>query len=353
MREVIQYCENKIDCRRQLVLRYFGENFDPSQCNRTCDNCEHDRKSTIVDRTDYALKALKLSQAIPERHTLNQLSDMFKGSNSKRFAHLQELPFYGAGADLSRSEIERILQFMAVNQVFRDEAVTNAMGFSTTYLKIGPKANELLAGRMKISLTVCAEDADSFPSTASTSSTTRKSSAFAGKKRAVVEEDYDETEEFGHLDEYDLQDSFINDNSLLEEEEDVYGSSEHELPPRQPSPPPQVIKSLPQAYQSILDRPIVNLSVDKPVEKSNDKEKENICKPSHGSCYEALLAWRDSIAMSRKVNASFVMSNSIIGSIARTLPTSSKELSSIPGMTSDRVQNYSEEILSICSRYVL
>jgi hypothetical protein len=30
---VVEYCENVIDCRRQLVLQYFNENFDPSACN--------------------------------------------------------------------------------------------------------------------------------------------------------------------------------------------------------------------------------------------------------------------------------------------------------------------------------
>ena len=32
MRTVVGYCENKIDCRRMIVLRYFGENFDRSSC---------------------------------------------------------------------------------------------------------------------------------------------------------------------------------------------------------------------------------------------------------------------------------------------------------------------------------
>ncbi len=76
LREVIQFCENQVDCRRQLVLQvfqfdeigyvdefqYFNERFDKSQCNRTCDNCERTNDVISVDRTDYAIKALKLGK---------------------------------------------------------------------------------------------------------------------------------------------------------------------------------------------------------------------------------------------------------------------------------------------------
>lgn len=61
LREVIQYCENKIDCRRSLILRYFGENFDRDQCNKTCDNCESKKTVKSVDMTEEAKVVLKLS----------------------------------------------------------------------------------------------------------------------------------------------------------------------------------------------------------------------------------------------------------------------------------------------------
>lgn len=46
---VVQYCENKIDCRRAQQLHYFGENkFNPEECkqNQTtiCDNCAVNEK---------------------------------------------------------------------------------------------------------------------------------------------------------------------------------------------------------------------------------------------------------------------------------------------------------------------
>ena len=41
--DVVQYCENKIDCRRTQQMDYFEEqSFDSAQCknpNPVCDNC--------------------------------------------------------------------------------------------------------------------------------------------------------------------------------------------------------------------------------------------------------------------------------------------------------------------------
>lgn len=43
LRKIVQYCENKVDCRRSMQLNYFAEHFTSEQClkdRRTaCDNC--------------------------------------------------------------------------------------------------------------------------------------------------------------------------------------------------------------------------------------------------------------------------------------------------------------------------
>ncbi|CEG46281.1 bloom syndrome protein [Plasmopara halstedii] len=39
LRSMAEYCENDTTCRRQLLLSYFGQQFQRSECNRTCDNC--------------------------------------------------------------------------------------------------------------------------------------------------------------------------------------------------------------------------------------------------------------------------------------------------------------------------
>lgn len=38
---MIKYCEDKYTCRRKFQLEYLGENdFNPEECNKTCDNCK-------------------------------------------------------------------------------------------------------------------------------------------------------------------------------------------------------------------------------------------------------------------------------------------------------------------------
>ncbi|EKX42094.1 BLM RecQ DNA helicase family member, partial [Guillardia theta CCMP2712] len=39
LNKMVEYCETQFTCRRQLQLHYFGENFGPDKCGKTCDNC--------------------------------------------------------------------------------------------------------------------------------------------------------------------------------------------------------------------------------------------------------------------------------------------------------------------------
>ncbi|KAJ1330060.1 hypothetical protein BSLG_009782 [Batrachochytrium salamandrivorans] len=65
LRQVISYCENSIDCRRQQVLAYFGERFEKESCKQTCDNCRRDAGSTVRDITDIAQSIVKLNASHP------------------------------------------------------------------------------------------------------------------------------------------------------------------------------------------------------------------------------------------------------------------------------------------------
>lgn len=60
LRDVIQYCENRVDCRRTLLLHYFGEVFDRRECHKTCDNCECSKEVVVKDFTRSALDLLNL-----------------------------------------------------------------------------------------------------------------------------------------------------------------------------------------------------------------------------------------------------------------------------------------------------
>jgi hypothetical protein len=50
----VSYCENDVDCRRLLQLIHFGEMFDPSLCEKTCDNCLKELRWVERDVSDIA-----------------------------------------------------------------------------------------------------------------------------------------------------------------------------------------------------------------------------------------------------------------------------------------------------------
>jgi superfamily II DNA helicase RecQ len=406
LRDVITFCENKIDCRRAQVLGYFGENFDKSQCNRTCDNCERNTELTIVDRTNYALNALKLAQEIDDRYTLIGLLDAFRGSTAKKALKFQDCQNYGAGRELSKSEAERLLQAMVNTQVLRTYNQTNPSGFTTSYVKLGPKWKDLEMGKMKITLTVCENEAPNLKDKplktkkAATMTTASKlSTSVTLKRKATVidSESEGEEEEVGYID--DEFDSFINDEEEIEEEEDSdFQCYEEEIEPKMPSSPVYnntslkkknpvennyvSISKLEPEYQSILYRGEVSSNINFvgdsksklvnsiPITKKDEPVTSKIVStpgislsstissmtssvPTSGLCYDYLVQWRDRVAQEKKLNAAFVLSNSVLGQIARQLPLDQEELEKIPGMTHEKISKYGNEILIITNRYIM
>lgn len=143
LKEVIRYCENRVDCRRKQILRYFSETFDSSNCHSTCDNCEKSTKITLEDRTEESIAAVSLFSSINGRTTLNQLIDIYRGSLAKPYQKFRHLKYFGHGKDLSRGETERLLQHLAMEDVFQEYCITNQMGFLQTYIRVCKAVNAL------------------------------------------------------------------------------------------------------------------------------------------------------------------------------------------------------------------
>ena len=97
--EVLAYAESS-QCRRKLLLNYFGEDFTEDNCH-CCDNCVHP-KPTFDGRKEMQL-VIRLIEALPEHFKLDHLANILAGvSNSltKSYKH-DELEFFGAGKDHS------------------------------------------------------------------------------------------------------------------------------------------------------------------------------------------------------------------------------------------------------------
>lgn len=138
LRTVVQYCENKADCRRAQVLGYFSEPFDPANCNKTCDNCRSDASFVNKDLTEYAAMAFKLVSKVHENNvTMHQCVDAFRGAKGAKIkkAGLEEYG-WGYGADLDRGDNERIFQSLLEARALKEESIVNKVGFATNYLHV-------------------------------------------------------------------------------------------------------------------------------------------------------------------------------------------------------------------------
>ena len=138
LRTVVQYCENKADCRRAQVLGYFSEPFDPANCNATCDNCRSDASFVTRDLTDYAAMAIKLVSKVHEDNvTMHQCVDAFRGAKTAKIKKrgLEEHG-WGYGADLDRGDNERIFQSLLESGALRERSIVNKVGFATNYLHV-------------------------------------------------------------------------------------------------------------------------------------------------------------------------------------------------------------------------
>ncbi|CAE6433277.1 unnamed protein product [Rhizoctonia solani] len=157
IRQVIQYCQNTMDCRRSQVLAYFSEQFNPLHCFKTCDNCVNSEGMRNEDMTELACMALELVQSVAvSRPTMNQAVDAFKGSKSKalREKGWDRSPMFGKGLEYSRETVERLFQHLVAADALREELYQNKMGYSNSFMVLGECAQDYMEGRKKFMLSV-------------------------------------------------------------------------------------------------------------------------------------------------------------------------------------------------------
>ncbi|KAI8461617.1 hypothetical protein BY996DRAFT_6408458 [Phakopsora pachyrhizi] len=141
-RQVVGFCLNKVDCRRSLVLSYFGEKFTPQQCGRTCDTCMKSEPTEVRDVTNLVRSAIKLVGQITRDKpvTMAHCIDVFKGSKNRKVldAGHDLLEGAGAGQSLDRTDAERLFHMMVAKNMISERFESNAMGFMNAYVQLAP-----------------------------------------------------------------------------------------------------------------------------------------------------------------------------------------------------------------------
>ena len=97
LKETVAYAESS-QCRRLLLLNYFGEDYKADGCG-ACDNCLHP-KARFDGREELCL-VLELIESLPERFKLEHLAGILAGVPNAliKSYHHDKLPLYGAGKD--------------------------------------------------------------------------------------------------------------------------------------------------------------------------------------------------------------------------------------------------------------
>lgn len=143
LRSLLAYAETH-DCRRAVILRYFGEE-PPAKCNN-CDNCLNP-KSTF-DGTLEAQKALSCIYRTGERFGATHLADILTGTLTEKIEkfHHQRLSTFGIGANRNKREwISIYRQLTSLGYINPD---IEAFGS----LKLTESARGVLKGEVKVFL---------------------------------------------------------------------------------------------------------------------------------------------------------------------------------------------------------
>src|SRR6184192_3860954 len=149
LQQMVHYAETR-ECRRGVLLEYFGEKFLPQSCD-SCDNCLQPRET--FDGTVHAQKFLSCVYRIHAMHGfgfgLGHVVDVLRGADTEAIrqrAH-NELSTYGIGSELKRSEWQAIGR-----ELMRLELVECAPGKFAT-LSLTSEGLKALRNRTPIVLT--------------------------------------------------------------------------------------------------------------------------------------------------------------------------------------------------------
>lgn len=141
LEDMIRFCETR-DCRRKLLLSYFGEHLEDDCAH--CDNCRAGEAEW--DATRHVEKALLCMLDTNQRFGASYLTEILIGKSSKRVqqnGHTR-LRTFGLGSDLSPDQWRSVFSQM----VGQDLVTVDTSGYSV--LKLNDNSGEILNARLTV-----------------------------------------------------------------------------------------------------------------------------------------------------------------------------------------------------------
>ncbi|KAH7248376.1 hypothetical protein B0J15DRAFT_596567 [Fusarium solani] len=153
LNRVTAFCDNKSDCRRAEILRYFGEDFSAAQCGKTCDNCKAGLIFEQQDFSEYAIAAIRVVQA-QRRITAVQCADILIGRKYPPYEARRSDDWYGMAKILKKHELVRVLDKLLAEKAFHENNQVGNHGMAIQYLKLGSTYHLFLSGQRKLMLSI-------------------------------------------------------------------------------------------------------------------------------------------------------------------------------------------------------
>eukprot|EP00948_MAST-09A_sp_MAST-9A-sp1_P001752 g1752.t1 len=165
---ILDMCKDKINCRRQVILKYFGElNFDRKMCENWCDNCvakSCGRQVAFRDMTEVGIELIQLlywmvqQESSPDKAatvaTPKHLATVYYGGNTKKVKQKghNDAPLWGRGGkgggsnstnrNLDKKDIEAVISELVKKEYFNLQGVRNFKGFTTDYLSLNYRMSQ-------------------------------------------------------------------------------------------------------------------------------------------------------------------------------------------------------------------
>jgi len=132
-----------VACRRQVLLRYFGE--DPQPCGN-CDLC--DRPVDLFDATDAVRKALSAMLRTDESFGAGHLIDILTGTMTDKVQQRRhdQLPTFGVGRELNKVEWGAVFRQMMGRDLIRPDPERHGA------LRMTEGARPVLRGEVQVTL---------------------------------------------------------------------------------------------------------------------------------------------------------------------------------------------------------
>lgn len=147
LQEMMLFCESGL-CRRQVIMHYFGEPYEPHMCAQMCDNCRSPRPKFKAKREVQAI--LQTIFLTGEKFPMMHVAEILLGKPTEpvRYHGHDKLPTWGALKNLSDKSLQSIFaQLIAQDFIHRDVVEFGVLG-------LGPQGKSFLQNPYDIELFV-------------------------------------------------------------------------------------------------------------------------------------------------------------------------------------------------------